>query len=108
MQLVHAHSKLQIAACDSILWPVGCILALTQSILTVWVGTEHGQYAHLVVMRTFASCIDASQWPLAQSFRGYTTQAGFVMLFWRAASEPRIVYCDVASRARGGMGRRTA
>jgi len=59
------------------LLPVGCNLTLTQSILTVWVGTEHGQYAHLVVMLTFASCIDASQWPLAQFFRGCTTQAVF-------------------------------
>jgi O-antigen/teichoic acid export membrane protein len=55
----------------AILLPVGCALALlAQPILTIWVGATYEDHAHLVGILTFASIIDASQWPASSILQG--------------------------------------
>jgi O-antigen/teichoic acid export membrane protein len=66
--------------------PVACILiVLAQSILTVWVGATYGSYAHLVIILTLASCIDASQWPAGAVLQGMARHRPLAMMWVGAA-----------------------
>ena len=51
--------------------PVGCtLIILARPILTVWVGAEYADYAHLVTILTLAALIDTSQWPAGSILQG--------------------------------------
>jgi O-antigen/teichoic acid export membrane protein len=70
----------------AILLPVACILiVLARSILTVWLGTEYESYAHLLVILTCASCIDASQWPAGAVLQGMARHRPLAFMWFGAA-----------------------
>jgi len=70
----------------AIFLPVGCMLVvLAQSILTVWVGAAYASYAHLVVILTLASCIDASQWPAGAVLQGMARHRPLAVMWVGAA-----------------------
>ena len=55
----------------AIFLPVGCtLIVLARPILTVWVGSDYADYAHLVIILTMASLIDTSQWPAGSILQG--------------------------------------
>jgi len=66
--------------------PVVCMLiVLAPSILTVWVGATYASYAHLVIILTLASCIDASQWPAGAVLQGMARHRPLAMMWVGAA-----------------------
>src|SRR5262249_50375839 len=55
----------------AIFLPFGCTLViLARPILTLWVGADYADYAHLVTILVVASLIDTSQWPGGSVLQG--------------------------------------
>jgi O-antigen/teichoic acid export membrane protein len=55
----------------AIFLPIGIsLIALSKPILIAWVGADYSSYAYLIVILTFASLIDTSQWPAGSVLQG--------------------------------------
>jgi O-antigen/teichoic acid export membrane protein len=70
----------------AVIMPVACILiVLARPILSVWVGPEYEGYAHLIVILTCASSIDASQWPAGALLQGMARHRPLAWMWFGAA-----------------------
>jgi O-antigen/teichoic acid export membrane protein len=55
----------------AIFLPIGCsIVVFARPLLGLWVGPQYAAYADLVVILTFASLLDTSQWPASFVLQG--------------------------------------